>query len=647
MDTVEREVFNPYKVLNLTEDASQKEVKSRFFSLSRAFHPDKQPPELFKESSQQFEKVELAYKILSTPMRKYVYDKYGLEGIKVCNDKAGKLGTLEEEYKNIVARYENSQEEDEIDEIKVKEAKAEMKLMQEKIRNNVEFYHRRLEEEHITIKYVKETSLSNAINLTDIVDFYIKGYPPVHSEQLKAKFRNIRPKVSFGSLNLHNWMVLPEYNGLQHMLGAFANTNLENNKSDFGFRYRFRKPIPQYKGLEFSGSLQTGDESHEGSLNVGKVFESGMSVSVGATMNSEKQASLSGTVNRMFADDFTWHTQGQYDGDGEFLTGISKEFRKIDLRLDSNVQVSKDKVTLTQSLSKPITKKLLVFASLNSFFIPAPLLQYKIGFTYKISSICKFSFSSFFVGQTAAWEFKFTRLGFKVRLPFNLNKHGNYKVVLFSLGVTGGLFYATYLYDKYRKRTNKHLKKLERKHRSRLMDGRRILNSTIGELHSEIGPRIASEIERNGVVVLKALYGYGPYIKNLYKKELRKWGYTKCFKAPQPANALLLEEMRESANLPERSEIIDVRVIIQNMVVHSILKISLEKLEQARGIYNPCFDENNQPWLLLVLQMNNKIFIRLLNNKGQKFEFSKDYDEFVMEANVERKYTIRNILSAI
>jgi len=108
-------------------------------------------------------------------------------------------------------------------------------------------------------------------------------------------------------------------------------------------------------------------------------------------------------------------------------------------------------------------------------------------------------------------------------------------------------------------------------------------------------------IHNSGIVVLKALYGYGPYIKNLYGKELRKWSYTKCFKAPQPANELLLEEMREGAGIQEeRSEIIDVRVIVQNMVIHSILKISLDRLESARGVYNPCFDETNQPYLLLV-----------------------------------------------
>ncbi len=131
MESTEKALFDPYKVLNLPEDASQKEVKSRFFSLSRAFHPDKQPTELFQESTQQFEKIEQAYKILSTPMRKYVYDKYGFEGIKVCNDKADKLASVEEDYKATVNRYETIQDNEESDDIQKLEARGDLKLAQE------------------------------------------------------------------------------------------------------------------------------------------------------------------------------------------------------------------------------------------------------------------------------------------------------------------------------------------------------------------------------------------------------------------------------------------------------------------------------------------------------------------------------------
>jgi len=92
-------------------------------------------------------------------------------------------------------------------------------------------------------------SINNSINIHDYIDFYIKR--TAHSKQ--ARKGNLRPEVQFGNLSLHNWIVLPEYNGLQHMLGAFVNSYPENQgTTDYGFRYRFRKAISQGKGVELS-----------------------------------------------------------------------------------------------------------------------------------------------------------------------------------------------------------------------------------------------------------------------------------------------------------------------------------------------------------------------------------------------------------
>mgnify|MGYP003580701537 CR=1 FL=1 len=43
--------------------------------------------------------------------------------------------------------------------------------------------------------------------------------------------------------------------------------------------------------------------------------------------------------------------------------------------------------------------------------------------------------------------------------------------------------------------SNSRLKKLERKHRSRLLDGRRILNTIVAELQNEVNHKILGEIE--------------------------------------------------------------------------------------------------------------------------------------------------------
>ena len=142
---------------------------------------------------------------------------------------------------------------------------------------------------------------------------------------------------------------------------------------------------------------------------------------------------------------------------------------------------------------------------------------------------------------------------------------------------------------------------MERKHRSRLLDGRRALNTIVAELQNEIHHKIQNEIERDGIVVLKALYGYGPYIKSLYYKELQKNGYRSCYKATESVEASLADSIRESASLDtsESSEVVDLRPVVQQMVTHSHLTMSLEKLEELKFVYNPCLDDTLQPHLML------------------------------------------------
>jgi len=441
--------------------------------------------------------------------------------------------------------------------------------------------------------------------------------------------------------------LLPEHKGMQHMVGAYANYNSKSYDSNYGFKYRFRKILPYFKTTELVGLFKYGDTEREATLNVGKVFDNGMSITVNNSY-SNGNLSTSSIINRRFNDDITWYTQGQYDGDGEFLTGISKDIKSLDMKYECGIQVSSDKVRITQTATKFISKKFLAFTTLHTYFTPTPIMQLILGFTYRISSISKFSFSSSFVGQSFNWELRYTRLGLKLRLPISLGSKCDSRVLLFSLGVTGGLFYGTYLYHKYRKRSQNRLKKLERKHRSRLLDGRRILNTIVAELQTENHQKIQSELERNGIVVLKAMYGYGPYLKNLYYKELQKNGYRSCFKAEESVETSLAESIRESASFDtsESSEIVDLRVLVQQMVTHSHLTISLEKLEEIKCVYNPCLDDTLQPHLLLKLHMNGKIFIALFKKKGQQTVFSADYDKYVKEAQPESHFNVKKWLSS-
>ncbi len=132
--------------------------------------------------------------------------------------------------------------------------------------------HRRLEEEHINQKYAKETSINNTIDAEDLVNHYIKRSP--HS--LQARAAGLKPLVKFGGLSMHHWVLLPEYKGMQHMVGGYANYNNKSYESNYGFKYRFRKILPYFKTTELVGLFKYGDTEKEITLNTGKVFDNGL-----------------------------------------------------------------------------------------------------------------------------------------------------------------------------------------------------------------------------------------------------------------------------------------------------------------------------------------------------------------------------------
>lgn len=64
-----------YETLEVSKDATPKEIKKAYFRLSKQHHPDKGGDE------HKFKEINAAYEILSDPEKRAKYDKYGLEGV--------------------------------------------------------------------------------------------------------------------------------------------------------------------------------------------------------------------------------------------------------------------------------------------------------------------------------------------------------------------------------------------------------------------------------------------------------------------------------------------------------------------------------------------------------------------------------------
>lgn len=72
------EKFNPYKILNVSSNASIDEISKAYKKLAIKYHPDKNKD---NDAHDIFVNIKKAYEILSDPKKKSKYDKYG-----VCDD---------------------------------------------------------------------------------------------------------------------------------------------------------------------------------------------------------------------------------------------------------------------------------------------------------------------------------------------------------------------------------------------------------------------------------------------------------------------------------------------------------------------------------------------------------------------------------
>ncbi|RLN93408.1 hypothetical protein BBJ28_00006930 [Nothophytophthora sp. Chile5] len=82
-----------YALLGVTRSASADEIRARFLSLSREFHPDRHPRRhgnaaLVAAANSQYAVLDRAYKVLFDPVKRRVYDIYGEKGVHALEQDA-------------------------------------------------------------------------------------------------------------------------------------------------------------------------------------------------------------------------------------------------------------------------------------------------------------------------------------------------------------------------------------------------------------------------------------------------------------------------------------------------------------------------------------------------------------------------------
>jgi molecular chaperone DnaJ len=69
-----------YKILGVSRDATEEEIKKSYRKIAMQYHPDRNPGN--KEAEEKFKVASEAYEVLSDPEKREIYDHYGIEGLK-------------------------------------------------------------------------------------------------------------------------------------------------------------------------------------------------------------------------------------------------------------------------------------------------------------------------------------------------------------------------------------------------------------------------------------------------------------------------------------------------------------------------------------------------------------------------------------
>ena len=74
--------INPYAVLNISQNSTKDEIQKSYKTLSKSFHPDKQPPGKNRDIAQQyFVKFKASYDLLIDPVLRLSYDSHGVKAV--------------------------------------------------------------------------------------------------------------------------------------------------------------------------------------------------------------------------------------------------------------------------------------------------------------------------------------------------------------------------------------------------------------------------------------------------------------------------------------------------------------------------------------------------------------------------------------
>jgi DnaJ family protein C protein 11 len=102
-----------YAILNVRPDATDDEIRRAYRQLATTYHPDKAQDEtLLADANLAFHRIQEAYEVLSDPLKRDIYDVYGLEGVRSGLELSIPGKTPEQMRKEFESAREKRQKED-------------------------------------------------------------------------------------------------------------------------------------------------------------------------------------------------------------------------------------------------------------------------------------------------------------------------------------------------------------------------------------------------------------------------------------------------------------------------------------------------------------------------------------------------------
>ena len=617
IDTIEKN-FNPYQVLNISERATDAEIKIAFRSLAKAFHPDKQIID-HPESTKYFEKVDEAYQILSVPFRRFIFDNYGSMGIALYNKTPAKFQVLEEALNLSLSEVGKLADQDVGSPAHIR-ALDNLHTTKKRIEKSFKYISVIGYEQEINRSFQKEVNMEMEISAEEMIKYYLfKTHG--HQRQMQAsKIDAVLKPINYG---MSNWISIPHSSGFDNLIGVYAESNMRDSKTTYGVCHKFRKIFQNYGGLLLSTYTTIGVEKKIMIISAGRMVKDKFYLECEAHLSTTLRPALVSKVTRKLNENTSFNATFIKTGKEEAMhLSIGKSLENTDMR--GVISFQGILTTFKYIITHKMTRRLSYFSEMDFAVYPFVGFEMTEGVKFRMSNSTTLTLSTTFAINKIYFNFAFDRFGITIKLPILFSNRLEKKSFLLaaSLVLFGTLGF--WNYEKNRSVDPNKLLHLEKKNTVRLHTAHKQLEEKNQELSYTLPEKILWEKNVNGLIILKALYGLPAYIDKLYRLEVRKTGATKTKTEKDPLMLLqIADEEISLINFEDiKNEISDIRKLLQIKVRSGTLEVEMDKMYSDNEFYNPCIDYRTKPSLLLKIWLDQEVHVVVLK-KGQKKCFGR------------------------